>query len=80
MAKQKSFENFLDEIREKWGDVVVSEIEEVGEEEIKVIPTGIVSFDISTGVGGIPAGSQSLPEIGRSHTSRCADGGAARNR
>ncbi len=46
--KEKDF-NFDDLIMEEFGDIFVTD-----DKEIKVIPTGSMSLDVSLGVGGIP--------------------------
>jgi len=49
MARNKIYNEFLDLIEDKYGDMVVAK-----DEDVSVIPTGSLSMDISLGIGGIP--------------------------
>ncbi len=55
--KKKAFETALKRVEEKFGKGIVMKLE--GEEmvqKVEVIPTGSLSLDIATGVGGYPRG------------------------
>jgi recombination protein RecA len=47
---------FINSIIEKYGENIIERNEEILVRDIKAIPTGSISLDISTGVGGIPRG------------------------
>ena len=47
---------FISMIENRYGENIIDRNEEVLLRDIKVIPTGSISLDISTGVGGIPRG------------------------
>lgn len=47
---------FIQVIEEQFGENIIEKDEDISSREIKSIPTGSISLDISTGVGGIPLG------------------------
>jgi len=52
----KSIEKTIKELVKKYGTAVESVVYSGAIPPVNVIPTGIVSFDIATGIGGIPIG------------------------
>lgn len=53
MVKKKQID-FMEEIESEYGDFLVPKEEK--SKDVEVIPTGALSLDISTGIGGIPRG------------------------
>jgi recombination protein RecA len=51
-----SSSSFISAIIEKYGEDIIEKNEDIPLRELKVIPTGSISLDISTGIGGIPRG------------------------
>jgi recombination protein RecA len=47
---------FINSIIEKYGEDIIEKNEDISLREVKAIPTGSISLDVSIGVGGIPRG------------------------
>jgi len=62
MPRRKALEiptstnEFISLIEDRYGENIIEKNEDIPLREIKVIPTGSISLDISTGIGGIPRG------------------------
>jgi len=54
--KNKSLQEALNEIREKFGEGAIMTLKDVKAVDVDVIPTGSISLDMALGVGGIPRG------------------------
>ncbi len=54
--KNKSIENVVDSIKEKFGEGVIMKLGDVKKVDVESIPTGSISLDLALGIGGIPRG------------------------
>jgi len=55
-AKEKSVEEAIAEIKEKFGEGSIMRLGEVKKIDVPAIPTGSLSLDMALGVGGVPRG------------------------
>ncbi|KKQ45149.1 MAG: Protein RecA [Candidatus Moranbacteria bacterium GW2011_GWC2_37_8] len=53
---QKDIDKLVDDIQEKFGEGMIMKLGDVKRVDIEAIPTGSVSLDIATGIGGVPRG------------------------
>lgn len=53
---QKDIEKLLDDIQEKFGEGMIMKLGDVKKVDVEAIPTGSISLDIATGIGGMPRG------------------------
>lgn len=52
----KDYTEFVKLIEERYGEDIIEKYEDIPAREIRTIPTGSISLDISTGIGGIARG------------------------
>ncbi|MQL52057.1 recombinase RecA [Desulfofundulus thermobenzoicus] len=55
-TREEVLEKTLNEIKSKFGDGAIMRLGENPKMNVQVIPTGILSLDLATGVGGLPRG------------------------
>ncbi|WP_456401220.1 recombinase RecA [Persephonella sp.] len=55
-AKKKALESALAQIEKKFGKGSIMTLSSAGEKTVDVIPSGSLTLDIATGIGGIPKG------------------------
>ncbi len=53
---QKDIDKLVDDIQEKFGEGMIMKLGDVKRVDVEAIPTGSVSLDIATGIGGVPRG------------------------
>ena len=54
--EKNNLQEAVDEIKQRFGETAIMKFTEVGPVNVDVIPTGSISLDMATGVGGIPRG------------------------
>ncbi len=54
--KAQELEDALEEIKQKFGEGAVMKLDEIKRVNVNVIPTGSISLDVASGVGGVPRG------------------------
>jgi len=54
--KKRHLEEAIEEIRQRFGEGAIMKLEDIGQVDVDVIPTGSISLDKALGVGGIPRG------------------------
>lgn len=55
-AGKKEVDKLVDDIQEKFGEGMLMKLGDVKRVDIEAIPTGSISLDIATGIGGMPRG------------------------
>lgn len=55
-AEKKDIDKLVDDIQEKFGEGMLMKLGDVKRVDIEAIPTGSISLDIATGIGGVPRG------------------------
>lgn len=55
-TKEKTIDNLVDEIKEKFGDGMIMKLGDVRKVDVEAITTGSISLDLALGIGGVPRG------------------------
>jgi len=55
-VEKKDIDKLVDDIQEKFGEGMIMKLGDVKRVDIEAIPTGSISLDIATGIGGVPRG------------------------
>lgn len=55
-VEKKDIDKLVDDIQEKFGEGMIMKLGDVKKVDIEAIPTGSISLDIATGIGGMPRG------------------------
>ena len=53
---QKDIDKLVEDIQEKFGEGMIMKLGDVKRVDVESIPTGSISLDIATGIGGVPRG------------------------
>ena len=55
-AGKKEIDKLVEDIQEKFGEGMIMKLGDVKKVDVEAIPTGSISLDIATGIGGVPRG------------------------
>lgn len=55
-VEKKDIDKLVDDIQEKFGEGMIMKLGDVKKVDVEAIPTGSISLDIATGIGGVPRG------------------------